>query len=133
MSTKKFIKNNKRWFSALALTIMVGASTLAFGFKGDENKVETKKLVNPQWFTYNLDPTLSTFNTDKLNPDNYTATSITDPVSAPCSGDNDFCSIYAETVSGKPNLNVGQPIRSQLNAYTNRSGETSILHQQANP
>lgn len=132
MISKKIIKRSLVGLGS-ALTLTVAISFAVNAMENKVEKVETKKLVNPQWFTYNLDPTLSTFNTDKLNPDNYTATSITDPASAPCSGDNDFCSIYAETVSGKPNLSVGQPIRSQLDTYTNRSGETSILHQEENP
>lgn len=118
----------------MAFVLGLGLVVSMSSFKASHS-VSDKK-VNPQWFTYNLDPTLGTFSSDKLVASNYTATGITNPStgSAPCSGNARFCAIYAETVSStQPDLTSGQPIRDELDDYTNGAGQSSILRQKANP
>ncbi|MDR2272766.1 MAG: hypothetical protein LBF27_17790 [Sphingobacterium sp.] len=83
MSTKQFIKNNKRWFSALALSMMVGIATAAYSFKGQDNDLNPKQEPL-HWFQINGSYTDS----QAVTPSNasYINSDATPPTGTGCSG-----------------------------------------------
>jgi hypothetical protein len=110
----------------LATALMVGVVALgSSAMLNAKNADVNRNLVNPQWFTYNLDPTAANFSTQKLVASNYTATGVTTPGTDVCPGLSNFCAVFAQTVSGKPDLSAGQPANTALTAYTNGAGQTS--------
>lgn len=126
----------RNWLKAImGLTLALGAGY--FAVDASESKIEAitvkpMKLANPQWFAYTANPNSANFATEKLNPANYSATTISNINSRPCPLENEFCGIYAETImSGtvqQPNLSVGQPVRTELDSYNNGDGESHLTY-----
>jgi hypothetical protein len=112
----------KVFFGVAVVAIALSASAFTNG-----NVASSKTYAGAQWFEYNLDPTDANFAVDKLVQTNYTPTGITSSTTRPCPLASDFCSIYAETVSGQPDLSSGQPIVASLTSYTNGSGDQLLI------
>lgn len=132
MNAIAFIK--KYATAGIALAAVLGFSAFKSVTKIDRQedlnlKNEVKTLVNPQWFSYTGDPNHPNFNTDKLDPSKYAPTGNSNIGSRPCPSSGDFCGIFAETVMDGtqevPNLSVGQPVRTELDSYSNGAGEST--------
>ncbi len=104
--------------------------TTFFAFKVSESR-SGKKLANAQWFVYTANPNGSNFNSEKLNPANYSPSGVSDQEDRPCNSENEFCAIYAETVmvgsQQQPDLSTTQPIHSELTSYSNGDGSTTLI------
>ncbi|WP_437920668.1 hypothetical protein [Sphingobacterium sp. LRF_L2] len=132
MKNSKF----KGLFASLTICALLAVGTLSVAHAGEkdkEKKEEPKKavLVNPQWFTYTANPNSVNFATEKMNPANYSSTGISDQDERPCNDANEFCGIYAETVTlagqSRPDLSSAQPVYTALQSYSNGSGPSDLI------
>jgi hypothetical protein len=99
------------------------AVALAIGFSAFSSAKQSKFVE--RWFSYNLDPTSGNFETEKMEPENYT---LVPGVSAPCSSTGDFCGIKAELASEDlPDIGEFTDVHQALVGYDNGDGPETLI------
>lgn len=106
-------------FKKVALGLTVASFALGFSAFKTVEKGNSQKFAN-EWFQLKDGVAITVANA--RIPENYELVE-----SEPCSNGSTYCGVLADEVSGLPNLNTGQPSRTQIDTYFSTSAEGALI------